>query len=220
ERELDAVDGDGAALVRVVRLLDALLPEPAGEFDGRDDVARVLLRKVDGVADVVAVPVREADDVDALGLLLVLGALRIPVQERVDVHAFSAGRFDAKRRMAQPGECSRHAAETNERASRPAATTCCRRRRGLRRPLDARPDSARARRCRSLQHSRRSGRSGPRPLDARGCARSAGDPGCRLELVAGFALPSGERATQTRARRVELSRWSAWPGWSSGAVRP
>src|SRR5262249_40258752 len=59
------------------------------------------------------VPVRDADQVDALGRLLVLGAFRIPVQERVDVNAFAAGRLDAKGRVAQPGECSGHAAETN-----------------------------------------------------------------------------------------------------------
>ena len=77
-------------------VLDALLDEPAAQLDRRDDGAGVLLRELDRVADVVAVPVRERDHVDALGLLLVLGALRVPVQERVDVDAFSAGRVDAK----------------------------------------------------------------------------------------------------------------------------
>jgi hypothetical protein len=79
----------------------------------------VLLGQLDGVSDVVVMSVRERDHVDALRLLLGSGALRIAVQERVDVDAFAAGRLDAERRVTQPGEGSAHAARlTNGALSR------------------------------------------------------------------------------------------------------
>ena len=95
-----------AAFVRRVQLalVDAVLAEPAGELDERDDCCAVLLREVDGVADVVAVAVRDRDDVGALGGLLALGTLRIAVQERVDVDALAAGRVEPEGRVAEPGQ--------------------------------------------------------------------------------------------------------------------
>ncbi len=57
---------------------------------------------------VIAVPVREQDHVDALGLLLRLGALRVAVEERIHVDALAAGRVDPEGRVAQPGQRSSH----------------------------------------------------------------------------------------------------------------
>jgi hypothetical protein len=107
ERDLDALPLDRPALVRVVDLVlgDALLhDEPVGELDRCEDVAAELLVQRGRVADVVAVPVRDGDEVDALGLHLVLRALRVPVQERVDVDALAAGSVEAKRRVTEPGQ--------------------------------------------------------------------------------------------------------------------
>ena len=81
----------------------ALGSEPIGELDRARRPCTVLLRERDGVADVVAVPVRDRDHVDALGRLLVLGALRIPVEERVDVDAL-AGRVEAEGGVSEPRE--------------------------------------------------------------------------------------------------------------------
>ena len=88
--------------------LDALSREPAAQLDLRDDGAAELLCERDRVADVVAVAVREEDRVDPLGLLLRVGALRVPVQERIDVDALAARGVDAEGRMPEPGECRRH----------------------------------------------------------------------------------------------------------------
>src|SRR5581483_11150999 len=80
EREGHTVDVDRAALVRVADVLELVLDlQPVGELDGRDDGRAVLLR--------------------------VLRALRVAVQERVDVDALAARRVDAKGRMSEPGEC-------------------------------------------------------------------------------------------------------------------
>ena len=51
----------------------------------------------------VAVPVRDRDHVDALGRLLVSRALRIPVEERVDVDALS-GRVEPEGGVSKPCE--------------------------------------------------------------------------------------------------------------------
>src|SRR5205807_790857 len=85
----DAVDVDRAALVRSLqlRLVDTLLAEPAAQLDERDDLAVVLLGEGDRVSDVIAVPMRDRDHVDALRRLLALRALGVSVQERVDVAA-------------------------------------------------------------------------------------------------------------------------------------
>jgi len=64
----------------------------------------VLLRDVDRVADVVAVPVRDRDDVGALGLAFVLRALRVSVQERIDVDALTRRRVEAEGGVPEPGE--------------------------------------------------------------------------------------------------------------------
>jgi len=86
-------------------VLRALLAEPASELDLRDDGRAVLLRDRNRVADVVAVAVRNGDDVGALGRCLPARTLRVPVQERVDVDPFSARRVDAKGGVPEPGEC-------------------------------------------------------------------------------------------------------------------
>ena len=78
ERELDAVDLDGAAFVRAEDVLDALLAEPAASSTGATTVAAVLLRELDRVADVVAVAVRDRDHVDALGLCSASGHFGFP----------------------------------------------------------------------------------------------------------------------------------------------
>src|SRR6185437_3997832 len=103
ERELDAGGLDGAAFVRVEDVLDALLAlEPVGQLDRGDDGAAVLLRQLDGVAHVVAVTVCERDDVEPFGLELGLRALRVPVQEWVDVDALSARSVEAEARVTEP----------------------------------------------------------------------------------------------------------------------
>ena len=56
------------------------------------------------------------------GVTLLGGALRVPVQERIDVDAFPAGRLDAERRVAQPGESSGHDASVTKHGVRGQAT--------------------------------------------------------------------------------------------------
>ena len=96
---------DRAALVRVEHVLDALLAlQPPGELHRADHGAAVLLRELDRVAEVVSVAVREGDHVDPLRLELGLRALRVPVQQGVDVDALSARRVEAEARVAEPGQ--------------------------------------------------------------------------------------------------------------------
>src|SRR5438045_1848485 len=102
-REPHVVDCDGAALVRVEDVLCALTAEPAGDLDGGNNGRAVRLRERESVADMVAVPVRDRDYVDALGRLLVLGALRIAVEEGIDVDALAA-RIEAERGVSEPSE--------------------------------------------------------------------------------------------------------------------
>jgi hypothetical protein len=93
ERDLDPVHVDGAALVRVVGTVglgNANHREVVAKLDRRDDGALELLRQLERVADVVVVPVGDEDRVDALRLLLVLRALRVAVEERIDVDALAA----------------------------------------------------------------------------------------------------------------------------------
>jgi hypothetical protein len=79
-----------------------LLAEPAGELEEGDDGGAVLLRDRDRVADMVAVAVRDRDHVGALGLQLVLGALRVAVQEGVDIDAFAARGIEPEARVTEP----------------------------------------------------------------------------------------------------------------------
>ena len=106
QRELHALDLDGATLVRARQVVDlcALLLEPAFQLDERDDAfRRELLRQFDRAPDVIGVAVRDRDHVDALRLLLGVRALRI-VEPRVDVHPFASGRVEPERRVSQPGQ--------------------------------------------------------------------------------------------------------------------
>ena len=81
---------DAAALVERLRHVrpDLLAEEPA-KLDLRDHGAGERPRQRDGVADVVAVAVREEDRVDALRLELRGGAGRVARQERIDVDPIS-----------------------------------------------------------------------------------------------------------------------------------
>ena len=111
ERDLDPVDVDRAALVRVVRpvRLDALRSRASRAARPCATTGQPnFLRERDRVADVVVVPVRDEDRVDPLGLLLVVRALRVPVQERIDVDALAARGVDAEGRVPEPGECRSH----------------------------------------------------------------------------------------------------------------
>src|SRR6266540_685427 len=56
----------------------------------------------------VAVAVRDDDHVPALGVLLVLRALRVPGEERIDVDALAARAVDAERRVSEPHERAGH----------------------------------------------------------------------------------------------------------------
>jgi hypothetical protein len=106
ERDLDAVDVDRAALVRVLPevRLDALALEPAAQLDERDHRRLELLPERDRVADVVAVTVCQRDQVDALRLPFRLGALGVPGQPRVDVDALAARAVEPEGRVSEPGE--------------------------------------------------------------------------------------------------------------------
>src|SRR6185503_17473510 len=82
----------------------ALPREPAPALHEGDHRRVEALVQRDRVADVVVVAVRDEDQVDPLRLLLGLRALRVPVQERVDVHALPARRVEAEGGVAEPGE--------------------------------------------------------------------------------------------------------------------
>ena len=77
--------------VRHAVVRDALRREPAAQLDLRDDGAAEALVQRDRVADVVVVPVRDGDQIDALGLALALGAARVAVQPGVDVEPVPPG---------------------------------------------------------------------------------------------------------------------------------
>ena len=77
--------------------------EPVGELDRRHDRAAELLRQVDRVPDVVVVAVRERDQVDPLGLLLVVRALGVR-DPGIDVDPLAAGCVEAERGVTEPRE--------------------------------------------------------------------------------------------------------------------
>src|SRR6185312_15159251 len=87
--------------------------------DDRDDGASEPLVQSDRIADVVAVSVRQEDEVAALGLDLRLRTSRIALEERIEVDALPARRVDPKRRVPEPGQLRRHGAKSRERESRP-----------------------------------------------------------------------------------------------------
>src|SRR5581483_7783622 len=112
ERVGDAVELERAAFVQPRKLADvrALTRQPRLQLDLRDHVrVRESLRERDGVADVVAVTVRDADHVDALRLLLVGGRLGVVGEERVDVDPLPAVAAEHERSVAEPGETSQTA---------------------------------------------------------------------------------------------------------------
>ena len=100
----------------------------SAQLDRRDDRAAVLLREIDRVADVVVVAVRDRDHVDALRLLLALGALRVrrargrrrPASRRASRSGTWRGRARSVGRQASLSFLG-DAAETNrgERAGKP-----------------------------------------------------------------------------------------------------
>ena len=117
--EADAVDGDGSTLVRVEDVLQLVLDlEPVGELYRRDDRAAVLFSQLDCVAEMVSMPVRDRDHVDALRRLLVLRALRVSSEERVYVDAL-AFRLEAERCVPKP--CEFHGREPTEEGPSDAA---------------------------------------------------------------------------------------------------
>src|SRR5205823_5776924 len=82
--------------------VDALAAEPGRELDECDDGRAVLLRELDGVADVVAVTMREGDDIDALRRLFVLRTLWIAVQKGVDIDSLAVSGVEPKSGVSQP----------------------------------------------------------------------------------------------------------------------
>ena len=109
ERVRDAVELVGPALVEPRQLADvrALRAKPALQLHLRDHLGSgEALRKLDCVADVVAVAVRDADDVDPFGVLLVVGRLRVAREERVDVDPLAAIAAEHERRMPEPRQGS------------------------------------------------------------------------------------------------------------------
>ena len=97
ERDLDSVGLHCAALVRRVRdVLGEPLPgKPVSDLDDRDDVGIVLLREVEGAAHMVGVTMCDSDQVDPLGLLLSVRALRV-LEPGVDIDALSAWCVEAE----------------------------------------------------------------------------------------------------------------------------
>ena len=77
ERDLDARFLDRAALVPPFRVVlgKALTREPVADLDQRDHGTAEALRELHRLAEMVAVAVGEHDQVDPLGLALVLGHL-------------------------------------------------------------------------------------------------------------------------------------------------
>ena len=104
ERDLDAGGLERPALVARLRVVlgEASDREPVANLDERDHRALEALCQLEGVAEVVAVPVREGDQVDALRRLLALGALRVAAEPGVDVDALAPGRVDPESRMSEP----------------------------------------------------------------------------------------------------------------------
>ena len=99
---LDLSKPEGQAVLH--RLAATLCGEIAATLDLSDDRRVEPLVQRDGVPDVVVVAVRDEDQVDALGALLGLGALRIPLEERVDVDTFPARAVEAEAGVAEPSQ--------------------------------------------------------------------------------------------------------------------
>ena len=104
QRDPDAVELVGAALVAAVDLLDALGADPSrGLEDGVHGAAR-LACDLDGIVDVIEMPVRDEHQVAAVDLLQVIGGDRVVHHPGVDQKflAFGAPHFPAS--VADPGE--------------------------------------------------------------------------------------------------------------------
>src|SRR5262249_51192627 len=86
--------------------LDALLRQPLADLVVADDGGPGPLRDGDGVADVVAVAVRNQDEV-GLGLVGLQGGGGVAGEERVDQHLVPA-RFEQQRGVTEPGDTGGH----------------------------------------------------------------------------------------------------------------
>src|SRR5262249_10146119 len=108
KRQLDAAKRmiETAAVLLAVDLLDALLFEPGRDFVVGDDGRAGAFGDVDGVADVVAVPVRDEDEV---GLRLVRGddGFRIAGEERINEDVI-ASRLERHGGVSQPANACSH----------------------------------------------------------------------------------------------------------------
>src|SRR6476619_5471153 len=92
----------------------------------------------DGVSEVIAMTVRECDEIAPLGFELALGAFRVAVQERVDIDALTARRVDTKGGMPEPGESRSHDGILNDPERRVPQRLDGERRGGVRRRVEDR----------------------------------------------------------------------------------
>ena len=102
--DLDVAHGLRAAFVHARNLLYALLFQPVSKLGNGHDRGIMLLGDFNRIADVVEVAVGAEQDIHFLDVLLVLRALGIAHDPRVDDDDLAGWSFNAKGRMAEPGK--------------------------------------------------------------------------------------------------------------------
>ena len=133
ERDVRPEQVDAAPLVDRLRHVRAdLLAEKPSELDLGDHGAGERAGQADGVTDVVGMPVRKEDRVEAIRLELGDGAGRVSCQERVDIDPGPGGKVEAERRVSEPGDRWSHPWQVMRRARgrpcRPGRSAAARRR--------------------------------------------------------------------------------------------
>src|SRR6267154_3828846 len=93
-----------AAFVHFRGLPHALLSQPAAEFGNSDNLGIVPLRDLDGITNVVAMPMRAEKDVHRFDVLLFVRTCRIAHDPRVDEDDLALRSLNAKSCMSQPSD--------------------------------------------------------------------------------------------------------------------
>src|SRR6266568_3756191 len=92
----------GTTLVHGRNVFRALLLQPSCELEDADDFRLKLPDDLDGIADMVEVPMGSQQDIDFLLMLLALRTHRVLPRPWIDDNGFSFRRLDAECGMTEP----------------------------------------------------------------------------------------------------------------------
>src|SRR5438046_2983546 len=87
--------------------LQALALQPDRDLVRRDGMGAARTGQGDGIAHVIAVPMRNQDEIEGTELLRRIGARRVAGDPGIEDDPFSTRRLEEERRVTQPGEGER-----------------------------------------------------------------------------------------------------------------